>query len=128
MNADENSFKSFFLSASISANPRQMLLAFFSPKGLFHPFDHAARLEFVVGLREDPQFFQGLALLFGQLRRCLHSDAYVNVSLASASQRSDALAFHPQHRARLRAFGNLQLVLAVESGNHDLRAEGGLRE
>src|SRR5207249_4101056 len=83
--------------------------------GLIFDFERRAKL------------FHELALVARELRRCQHADVIVQVATATAVRVRQAFALDAKDRAALRAFGNLELFLAIQTGHLELRPKCGLR-
>ena len=87
-----------------------------------------ARLELL--LRQQlGELLEQVALLLGQLLRRLHLHGGEEVAACRVPLTSGMpLPLQPQRRARLRAFGDLHGLRAVERRHHDLAAERERRE
>ena len=70
------------------------------------------------------QFF----LTRGKVGRRLHEDLDQQIAVALLIEIGQPLAGQTEHRPALRAFGNLELQIAVKSGNRDGMPKGGLHE
>ena len=69
---------------------------------------------------------QQLLLRACEVARHLYLHGYELVAAARTAQIRDALALETEHGARLSAFGDGELHIAVDGRNLDLRAEDGL--
>jgi len=85
-------------------------------------------LRFIFHREYFSQFAQQFALALAQLSGCLDSHLDIKIAFAATIEYGHAFAPDPKRRSRLRAFGNFQPVLALQRGNHDLRAQSSLGE
>src|SRR5258708_176430 len=81
----------------------------------------------VFHFQRSAQRFHQLALVAGQFRRREHSHVIIQIAFAAATRIGQSMALDAEHRATLRAFGNLQLLFPAQSRHRKFRAERGLR-
>src|SRR2546422_3283341 len=98
-------------------------------KDLLNPLEYLLLYWLVLSLDRIPEFRQQVLLIPGKLCWNGHIHGHVKISAGWASALRNAATFDSKRRARLSAGWNNQLFfLALESGNHDMRAQGGLRK
>src|SRR5580698_2545909 len=82
----------------------------------------------VLHLQRRSQLLNQLTLFARQLGWRQHAHVIIQITLAAAARISQALALQPEHRAALRAFGNLQLLFADQTWHLHFRAQRRLRD
>ena len=97
-------------------------------KHVLHLAQQAAALRLVFDRVHSFQLFQQLTLPFAQLGGSLHSNLDEQIPFATPIEYRHAFVPDAKRGSRLRAFGNFQLVFSLQRRNHNLDAEGSLRE
>lgn len=95
---------------------------------VLHLAEEGSALRLVFHLRDALQFLQEFALSLGEFRWRLHPHFDEQVAFAVPVQHRNAFAAQLQDGPRLRAFRDLEGLLAIEGWDLDLRADRRLRE
>lgn len=82
----------------------------------------------IVDLGDAVQFLQQLALALVQFRGDLDVNFHVQITFAVAVEHGHTFVANAEGRSRLRAFGNLERVLAIHGGNAHIGSDGGLSD
>ena len=94
---------------------------------VFHFAQERLQQRLIIHLRERVQLLQQFFLALVQLGGNLHSHFDVEIPLPAPVHYRHAFVAEAEGGVRLRAFGNLQGVLAFHGGHADLRAHRSLR-